>query len=237
VVAHNVHENTRRVQEGGTSLLLFGPMVQQYNATESGRDDTGLERWVVITLSGNDGFTTRIVCGYNPCGNGRLDTGTVYAQHRRFLLNRGCLECPRVKFRHDLVALLTRWREEGDRLIVCLDANEDIYKKAIGKTLTSSEGLAMKEVVGTYTGKQIGVTYFRGSKPINGIWAASDVTVTSACIMPAGFGIGDHRLFVVDLLASSLVGHNPARIARPCARRLSTKLPGVLRAYNSRLED
>ncbi len=176
------------------------------------------------------------MCGYNPCGNSRLDTGTVYAQHRRFLLNRGCLDCPRVKFKQDLVEALTRWRDQGDRLVVCLDANEDIYKKSIGRTLTDRDGLAMREVVGTATGKKVGATYFRGSKPIDGIWATSDVTVTSACIMPVGFGIGDHRLFVVDLLLSSLVGHTPPRIARPCTRRLTTKLPGIVWAYNARLE-
>jgi hypothetical protein len=43
-----------------------------------------------------------------------------------------------------------RW----DRLIVCLDANEDIYNKLIGKALTDLEGLAMNEVVGAYTGEQ-----------------------------------------------------------------------------------
>jgi hypothetical protein len=237
IVAHNSHENVRRVQEGGTSLMLFGPLVQQLNTLEPGKDETGLGRWVVMTLTGGTaGFTTRIVCGYNPCGNSRLDSSTTYAQHRRYFLHRGCLECPRVKFRQDLVAQLIQWREQGDRLVVCLDANEDIYKKSLGKTLTNMEGLAMKEVVGTYTGQKLGATYFRGSKPIDGIWATSDVTVTSACMMPVGFGIGDHRLFVVDLLTESLIGNTPTRILRPCARRLTTKLPGVVHAYNTRLE-
>ncbi len=230
IAAHNVHENQRRIQEGGTSLLLFGPTVQYFTATESGKDETGLGRWSVITLSGNDGFNTRIICRYNPCGNSWLDTGTVYAQHRCFYLLRGCLTCPRVKFRQDLVTALSSWRAKGDRLVVCLDANEDIYKKSIGKALTDKNGLGMREVVGTFTRKQIGATFFRGLKPIDGIWATSDITVTSACIMPAGFGIGDHRLFIVDFLLATLVGQTPTRIARPCARRLTTKLPGVIRA-------
>jgi hypothetical protein len=237
IVAHNTHENVRRVQEGGTALMLFGSSVQHFNAPESGRDETGLGRWVVITLSGAEGFTTRIVCGYNPCGNGRIDSGTVYAQHKRYYMMRGCVDCPRIKFRQDLIEVLTRWRSQGDRLVVCLDANEDIYKKSIGKALTDLNGLAMKEVVGVYTGKKVGATYFRGSKPIDGVWATSDVTVTSACIMPVRYGIGDHRMFIVDLLTSSLIGADPIRVARPCARRLTTKLPGVVRTYNSSLED
>jgi hypothetical protein len=44
----------------------------------------------------------------------------------------------------------------------------------------------MKEVVGTFTGKQIGLTYFWGSKPIDAVWATLDIQVAGACIMPAG---------------------------------------------------
>ena len=43
--------------------------------------------------------------------------------------------------------------------------------------LTDGDGLAMREVVGDFTGKQLGATFFRGSKPINGIWATSDMEV------------------------------------------------------------
>jgi hypothetical protein len=59
------------------------------------------------------------------------------------------LTCPCTKFWEDLVSQLQRWREDVDRLIVCLDANKDIYKKSLGKTLTNIDGLAMKEVVGS----------------------------------------------------------------------------------------
>jgi hypothetical protein len=80
---------------------------------------------------------------------------------------------------------------------VCLDANEHIYKKSIGKALTDIEGLAMKEVVGDFTGTPIGSTFCRGSKPIDGVWATSDIMVSNVAIMPDGYGIGDHRLFMI----------------------------------------
>ncbi len=89
---------------------------------------------------------------------------------------------------------LEKWRLEGDCLIVCMDANEDIYKKSLGKSLTKIDGLNMSEVVDDFTGKQIGPTFFRGSKPINGVWATPDIAVTHACVMPAGFGVGNHCL-------------------------------------------
>jgi hypothetical protein len=50
IAAHNVHENISRVQEGGTSMLLYGPLVEQYDFEHSGRDDSGLGRWVVLVF-------------------------------------------------------------------------------------------------------------------------------------------------------------------------------------------
>jgi hypothetical protein len=64
---------------------------------------------------------------------------------------------------------LSKWRSEGDKLIVCLDTNEHIYRKALGRSLTDIEGLSMKEVVGDFTGKAIDSTFWGGSKPIDGV--------------------------------------------------------------------
>ena len=62
--------------------------------------------------------------------------------------------CPRKQFREDLVRQLKKWRDSGERLVVCMDANKDIYSKSIGKALTDPEGLGMAEVVGEFTGKK-----------------------------------------------------------------------------------
>ena len=167
----------------------------------------------MTTFKGNHG-QTRVICGYNPCYNKNPDSSTTYQQHRRFFITqRKDLTCPRTKFKEDLITLLSRWREEGDRLIVCLDANEDIYKKSLGHALTDMDSLAMKEVAGNFTGTPLRTTFFPGSKPIDRIWATLDITVCNASVMPAGYGIGDHRLFVVDFAASNIVGSRPPLVA------------------------
>ena len=56
---------------------------------------------------------------------------------------------------NDLIRQLQDWREEGDRVILCMDANEDIYNKSLGKLINSIDGLNLNEVVGTFTGKKI----------------------------------------------------------------------------------
>ncbi len=236
VVAHNIHENIGHMQEGGTSLLLFGALTEQIAHDQSGKDKTGLGRWLVMTLKG-EGVQTRVVCGYNPCYNKNPSSSTSYQQHRRyFITKKGDLTCPQTKFREDFVAQLTKWRVEGNHLIVCLDANKHIYKKSIGKALTDIDGLAMREVVGDFTRQPFVPTYIRGSKPIDGVWATSKISVCNAAITPAGYGIGNHRLFVIDFSTADMIGISRQKVARLTSRQLNTKIPRVAAAYARILE-
>ncbi len=215
VVAHNLHKADQidQVQEGGTGLLMFGLLTEYLDMPASKKDISGLGQWMTMLLKGGTGVQTRIICGYNPCQSNQQDNSTSYTQQRRHQIwqHQDHITCPRVKFREDLGNLLKEWRAAGDSLIVCLNANENIYTQAMGKMLTDPEGLGMIEAVGRYTGKKIGPTYFGGQLPIDKIWTTPDVTVANACIMPAGYGIGDHRLFIVDLHTASLVGLGPLR--------------------------
>ena len=54
--------------------------------------------------------------------------------------------------------------------------------------------------------------------------------------MPDGYGIGDHRLFVLDFLTSSLIGHDPPKIVKAVARRINTNIPSGKLYYINRLE-
>jgi hypothetical protein len=130
-----------------------------------------------------------------------------------------------MRFWEDLVVQLQRWRDERDLLIACLDMNEHIYKKLLERALTDIDSLAMKEVVGDFTGRPIGATYFRGSTPIEGVWATSNIMVSNATIMSAGYGIGNHQLFVVGFVAMDIIGNLPPKVVRPASRHLNTKIP------------
>ena len=55
--------------------------------------------------------------------------------------------------------------------------------------------------------------------------------------MPAGYGIRDHRLFVVDVTSGDIVGAMPPQIVWPASRRLNTKLPWVAAEYSCLLEE
>ena len=61
--------------------------------------------------------------------------------------------CLRVCFQEDLIVQLVEWKEDGDRLIVVLDTNHNIYRNDIRKALTDGDGLDMTKAVWAYTGK------------------------------------------------------------------------------------
>jgi hypothetical protein len=122
-------------------------------------------------------------------------------------------------------------------LIVCIDANKNIYMQALGKLVTDSEGLGMIEAVGRYTGEKIGPMHFRGQLPVDGIWTTPNMTVSNACIMPAGYGIGDHRLFIIDLHTTLLVGPGPPRERWAASRQLNTRLPHEVKKHTENLEE
>ena len=118
-----------------------------------------------MLLRGEDGVNTRILCGYNK--SRKKATRSSFQQHKRYLITKEKYRtCPRVWFRKDLLEQLKVWREQRDRLIVCMDANENIYKDQIGKALMDEDGLRMIEAVGDYTREKIGATFFsEGQNP------------------------------------------------------------------------
>ena len=237
IAAHNVHEwrQAGRVQEGGTGAICFGDATGYIR--KMGRDKEGLGRWCWILFGGADGHTTRLITAYNPCKSGKANSGTSYQQQRRhFIMKKQDLTCPRTLFRRHLTAAITKWRAAGEKIILFVDHNEHVYDGMLGKALGDRDGLNLKEVILETTGVRTGATFFRGSNPIDGVWASADLDISNACVMPFGYGVGDHRAFIIDIPLESLVGIHPARIVRPASRRLNSKIPGCGRAYRRSLE-
>ncbi len=237
VAAHNVHDwqQAGRVQEGGTGAICFGEATGFIRKV--GKDKEGLGRWSWILFGGSDGHTTRLITAYNPCKSGRINSGTSYQQQRRyFITKKKDLTCPRILFRRHLTTAIAEWRKGGDRIILFMDHNEHVYDGPLGKALGERDGLNLQEVILACTGAPTGATFFRGSQPIDGLWTSDDLDISNACVMPFGYGVGDHRAFVLDIPLLSLVGDNPVRIVRPASRRLNSRLPGCNKAYVNSLE-
>ncbi len=98
-----------------------------------------------------------------------------------------------------------------------MDHNENVYDGALGKALSDREGLNLNEVIFMHTGSQTGATLFQGSTPIDGLWASSNLDISNACVMPFGYGVGDHCGFILNIPLVSMVGENPVTIVQPAS--------------------
>jgi hypothetical protein len=93
----------------------------------SGWDSTGLGQWAWTHFQRQNGIVTRVICAYRPCALAGSDkVFSVYTQHQCFLDEQLDDICPREAFIWDLCTDLDAWIEQGEQLIVALDANKDL---------------------------------------------------------------------------------------------------------------
>ncbi len=78
--------------------------------------------------------------------------------------------------------------------------------------------------------------FFCGSRPIDGMWVFSDLDIGNACVVPFGYGVGNHRAFILNVPLKSLIGVDPVKIVRPVGQRLNSRLPGCSKSYIDSLE-
>jgi hypothetical protein len=213
VSAHNVHEAkvAGRVQEGGTGTICFGKFARYIKKT--GRDNNGLRRWSWVLFGGTKEHNMWVITAYNPCRNKNVNLGTTNQQQQQyFITKKKDLTCSLVLFCIHLVKQIKQWCAAGDRIILFMDHNEHMINGLLGKALADKEGLDLWEAIVQHTVASPGGTFFRGSKPTNGLWISSNLDISNACIMPFGYGIGNHRTFILNILIESLVGVNPVKI-------------------------
>ena len=66
----------------------------------------------------------RVVVAYNICNGKPEGLRTQYQQLKRYCQNKNINTGPKELFRKDFAAQCGKWRKEGDRLIVIMDAKE-----------------------------------------------------------------------------------------------------------------
>jgi hypothetical protein len=118
-----------------------------------------------------------------------------------------------------------------------MDHNKHTYNRPLGCAFAGPARLGMNEAVLRHTGTCTGATLFRGSKSIDGLWTTSNIVIPNVCMMPFGYGIGDHRMFVLNVTLESFIGSTPTKVVRPAARQLNRKIPQCSKAYIKDLEE
>jgi hypothetical protein len=99
LASHHRNEDAGKFQEGGTAMMVYSDLIQQFAPEESGQDKLGLGWWTYMQFCGDNNTVTQVICGYSPSANKKKDCGMEYQQHRRHLINK--LQdntCPRLRF-------------------------------------------------------------------------------------------------------------------------------------------
>lgn len=232
VSAHNTHgPRVSPFQQGGVSILLTHSLLQY--ARRHTTDFRDLGRWTSWTLAHNPDHRTRIVVAYNP-GHFRAGPKTVYQQHMTYINRHRINSTPYTLFVSDLVQQLSTWIAAGDRILLFIDANEQVTDGPIYRALS---GINMKEITHKYWEPGIVPhTHISGTKAIDGIFATHDIEVTGLLELSFDESVGDHRTMIIETSTASTIGRFQGNIVRPSSRRLTTKQPRVMEAYNNRLE-
>ncbi len=85
------------------------------------------------------------------------------------------------------------------------DFNKDVYSGTLAEPLAGEE-LRMAELCCRMTGTQLPPTHTHGWSPINAVFATSSIVCTAVTLLPSPVGVGDHRVFILDIDSISLLG-------------------------------
>jgi hypothetical protein len=190
-----------------------------------------------MLLGGAAGHNTQIITAYYPCRNKNINSGTSYQQQRwYFVTKKKDLTCPLILFCKHLIKELKQWQVMGDRIVLFMDYNEQVTDGKLGQALGDREGPGLVEAALSHTGTSPGATLFWGLHPIDGLWVSKDLDISNVCVMPFGFGVGNHRAFIIDISLELLVGVNLIKVIRPASRQLNSRILGCAKAYIASLE-
>ena len=110
---------------------------KQVGGTSHGVDPCGLGRWSWVRIRGKHDQYTRFVSGYRPCHNAR-GTGSVWSQHVRYYRGEGIQDPhPRNLFIEEITTTIQAWMQEGNHVVLGLDANEDVRFGTVQKDLAN----------------------------------------------------------------------------------------------------
>jgi endonuclease/exonuclease/phosphatase family metal-dependent hydrolase len=229
------HDRTAIQQFGGVGLVAVDEAVNR--AKNSGQDPTGLGRWVWMRFQGRNGHMTRVVSLYRPCKSTNR-AASVYEQQVRYFKGKMELDRnPREALYEDLFVEATRWKNEGDHIIIAGDVNKDVRT---GRTKEFFTALGLREVIlERHKNKSPPATNENNNsrEPIDGIWASKELEVTAAGYLPFGEGCdSDHRLIWADFTYHTVFGQECPSEYRPPAKKLRADDPRLVKRYNRQVK-
>ena len=233
IASHNTTERIHRDQPGGTEITGIGRICDVI--TEVGSDKTGLGRWSWVSLSGGS-TTTRIISAYFPRRPNRNSKGrTVWEQHSRYFEGKGDMRYPSTIFIEDLLGLIKPWTTSGDHVILAMDANQDVYSGKLSQEL-ATEPINMTCLMQQAMGEKVPNSHFSGKGQISTVFGSPGVATGNGMCYPHWYGVGDHRVMVLEIAALNAFEGSYPTISTPTARILSCRTKRHKVKYCKRLQ-
>ena len=171
-------------------------------------------------LLGRGGKVTRLIqiyISHNPSQN---SVGfTVGDQQQRFFESQGDFQSVRDIYFDQFIAQLLLWKAAGEEIVMMGDFNEDVYLDRFATRFAESD-LNLSEQCLATNKQHIPPTFINGSHPIDAVFVTSGIDCINACILPKYGGVGDHRVFIMDFCATSVIGESFPNIVTPSSRKL-----------------
>ena len=229
----NIHTKSKeRHLFGGTAMFVGSD--HAHKVVIHGGDDRGLGRWSWVVLQGQHGRRLRIISAYRPVTDSSNRPTSVFAQQEAVLLTHHDERNPRAAVLEDLQRHIIRWQQEGDWIVLGMDANENITRGPAGFARRCNLISVMES---THPDLPMVSTCSKNRQEIavDGIWCSPGLDIIQ-CGM-TGFGeiqIGrtDHRMLWVDISKFSAFGYNPPAPAYRQPNRLVVSNPKVVQKYN-----
>jgi hypothetical protein len=185
-------------------------------------DKSGLGRWVESEITGSGNRKTTIICAYIVCKDSieRSGPNTAYSQQWLILKKRDPHNNPdprSVAF-HDLKERINELRQQGQEIIVMMDANDTLQNTRSALTKWTAETKMIDPLVQRHGTEGEPPTYARGSKRIDYILVSENLSeyVTSCGILPLhNICFSAHRALYIDIdLQAFLKSEPPSHMNR-----------------------
>jgi len=150
------------------------------------------------------------------------------------LAKLGRTECPREAILSNLKSAVEEWQDEGGKIIILMDFNEDVRLAWIWNFF---DHLNLVEALTELTNLPPTATHNRGSATIDGIYVSKGL-LPSLTGRYLAFDAGipsDHRALWVDIPGTILGFDEEYKICKPNARHLQCRDPRVVKKYTDHL--
>ena len=99
-------------------------------------------------------------------------------------------------------------------MILMMDANDHVLTGRLCRQLTQ-DSIGLQEITKDHIGELCPKMHIRGSRPIDGVWATPDITVTGVKWLNFPDSPGDHRSCIFDFTTLSATGVTKKKIVLP----------------------